>query len=73
MTVRQGDRVLLGDPAAGVLARARTALDAGDLTGAVAAVSSLSGRRPPRWPAWLADAKALLQARAGLADMAAHA
>ncbi len=73
VTVRQGDRVLVGDPAAGVLARARTALDAGDLAGAVAAVSGLSGPPAAAMAAWLADAKALLQARAGLADMAAHA
>ena len=72
VTIRQGDRVLLGDPAAGVLDRARTALDAGDLAGAVAAVSSLSGPSAVAMAAWLADAKALLQARAGLADMAAH-
>jgi hypothetical protein len=73
VTVRQGDRVLVGDPAAGVLARARTALDAGDLAGAVAAVSDLSGPPAAAMAAWLADAKALLRARAGLADMAAHA
>jgi len=73
VTVRQGDRVLVGDPAAGVLARARTALDAGDLAGAVAAVSSLSGPATAAMAAWLADANALLEARAGLAAMAAHA
>jgi hypothetical protein len=73
VTVRQGDRVLLGDPAAGVLARAQIALNAGDLPGAVAAVSSLSGPPATAMAAWLADAKALLLARAGLADMAAHA
>ncbi len=73
VTVRQGDRVLVGDPAAGVLARARSALDAGDLAGAVAAVSGLSGPPAAAMAAWLTDAKALLAARAGLADMAAHA
>jgi hypothetical protein len=73
VTVRQGDRVLVGDPAAGVLARAHTALDAGDLVGAVAAVSSLSGPSAAAMAGWLADAQALLQARAALADMAAHA
>lgn len=73
VTVRQGDRVLLGDPAAGVLARASTALDAGDLAGAVAAVSSLSGPPAAAMAGWLADAQALLQARASLADMATHA
>jgi hypothetical protein len=73
MIVRQGDRVVIGDDAAGVLTRARLGLDAGDLAGAVAAVSSLSGPPAAAMAGWLADAKALLQARAGLADMAAHA
>jgi hypothetical protein len=73
VTVRQGDRVLLGDPASGVLARARSALDAGDLTGAVAAVSSLSGPPATAMAVWLADAKSVLEVRAGLAEMAAHA
>jgi hypothetical protein len=73
VTVRQGDRVLVGDPAAGVLGRARAALDAGDLQGAAAAVASLSGASAQAMAAWLADAHALLAARAGLADMAAHA
>jgi hypothetical protein len=72
ITVRQGDRVLLGNPAAGVLARARTALDAGDLAGAVAAVAQLSGPPAAAMAAWLADARALLAARTALADMAAH-
>ena len=72
VTVRQGDRVLVGNPAAGVLARARGALDAGDLAGAVAAVSDLSGPPAAAMAAWLADAQALLAARAGLADLAAH-
>ena len=72
LIVRQGDHVLVGNPAAGVLARAQEALDAGDLNGAIAAVESLSG--PPRqaMDGWLADAKALADARAALADMAAH-
>ena len=72
VTVRQGDRVIVGDPAAGVLARARTALDAGDLGGAVSALSALSGPPAAAMAGWMGDAKALLQARAGLADMAAH-
>jgi hypothetical protein len=73
VTVRQGDRVLMGDPAAGVLARAHTALAAGDLAGAVEAVSSLSGPAATAMTGWLGNAKALLAARAGLTDMAAHA
>ena len=72
VTVRQGDRVLLGDPAAGVLGRARTALDAGDLAGAVAAVATLTGPAAQAMAGWLADARSLLDARAALADRAAH-
>jgi hypothetical protein len=71
--VRQGDHVLVGDADAGVLARAQAALDAGDLTGAVAAVGSLQGKPADAMAAWLADAKALLAARAALAAMAEHA
>ena len=70
VTIRQGDRVLVGDPAAGVMARARSALDGGDLAGAVAAVGSLSGLAADAMAVWLADAKALLAARAALVDLA---
>ena len=73
VTVRQGDRVLVGDPAAGVLERARAALDAGDLAGAVAAVGALTGAPAQAMAGWLADARALLEARAALAEWAAHA
>lgn len=72
VTVRQGDRVLIGDSAAGVLARAHVALAAGDLAGAVAAVSTLSGPAATAVAAWRAEAQSLLDARAGLAAMAAH-
>jgi hypothetical protein len=72
VTVRQGDRVLIGDSAAGVLARARIALDAGDLAAAVAAVSTLSGPAATAVATWRAGAQSLLDARAGLAAMAAH-
>ena len=72
VTVWRGDRVLVGDRAAEVLARARTALDAGDLAGAVAAISALSGPAADAMANWQADAKELLDARTGLAGMAAH-
>jgi len=62
--------VLVGDPAAGVMARARSALDGGDLAGAVAAVGSLSGSAADAMAVWLADAKALLAARAALVNLA---
>ena len=37
----QGDKVLVGVPASGVLAQAQARLDAGDLAGAVAALDQL--------------------------------
>lgn len=73
VTIRQGDHVIVGDEAAGVLARARTSLTAGDLPGAVAAVAALKGPAADAMADWLAQAQALLAARAALADMAAHA
>ena len=73
VTVREGDRVIVGDPAAGVIARARHALMAGDLAGAVAALDGLSGPAAAAMADWKARAKSLLDARAALASMAAHA
>lgn len=73
VTIRKGDQVIVGDPAAGVLARARRALDAGDLAGAVAALTTLTGGPAAAMAPWLDQAKALLAARAALAQMAAHA
>lgn len=73
VTVRQGDHVLVGNPTAGVLARAHAALEAGDLAGAVADVSSLSGPPAQAMQPWLSQAKALLAARSALADMVAKA
>ena len=70
VTIRQGDRVIVGDAAAGVLARARGSLDAGDLTGAVTAVATLTGPAAQAMADWLAQARALLDARAALAAWA---
>jgi hypothetical protein len=71
VTVRQGDHVLLGDPTAGVLERARAALDAGDLSAAATEVASLQGAPAQAMAAWLSQARALLEARAALAAWAA--
>jgi hypothetical protein len=73
VTIRQGDHVLVGDATAGVLEHARAALAAGDLATAVSAVGSLQGAAAQAMAAWLADARALLDARGALADWAAHA
>ena len=72
VTVREGEHVLVGDPAAGVLVHARTALDAGDLAGAVAAVATLTGPAVQAMAAWVDQARALLAARAALAELAAQ-
>jgi hypothetical protein len=73
VTLRQGDHVIVGDPAAGVLARARADLDAGDLAGAVSALGALTGPGAAAMADWKAQAQGLLDARRALADMAAHA
>ena len=71
VTIRQGDTVLVGDPAAGALERARDALDAGDLAAAVAALGNLQGNAAQAMAGWLAQAQALLAARAALTAWAA--
>ncbi|MEO9191221.1 MAG: hypothetical protein ABI224_14675 [Acetobacteraceae bacterium] len=70
VTVRQGDHVLVGDPAAGVIARARDDLDAADVAGAVDALSTLTGPPAQAVAGWLGSARALLEARAALIGMA---
>ncbi len=70
VTVRQGDRVLLGAPAAQVLGQAQARLDAGDLAGAVAALDALDGTAAQAMAPWRQRAQALLDARAALARMA---
>ncbi len=72
LSVRQGDRVVLGDPVAGVLAHARQGLDAGDLSGAVSALDGLSGPAAAAMADWVGQARALLDARSALATMAAR-
>jgi hypothetical protein len=71
VTIRQGDRVLVGDPAAGVLEHARIALEAGDVAAAVAEEGTLQGAAAQAMAGWLAQARALLDARAALAGWAA--
>lgn len=70
VTVRQGDKVLVGAPAAVTLAAARAKLDAGDLAGAVAALNPLDPAAAAAMAPWKQDAQALLDARAALATLA---
>ncbi len=72
VTVRQGDRVLVGDPLAGRIIRARAALDAGDLAGAVKALDGLAGPAQAAMADWIGQARALLEARTALSSMAAR-
>ncbi len=73
VTVREGTRVVLGDPISGVLAQARQRLDAGDLSGAVQALNGLAGPAAAAIKPWRDQAQALLDARAALAKLAADA
>ena len=73
ITVRRGDEVVVGDPTATILTHAETALNAGDIAGAVNRVETLNGQPARAMAKWLTDAKALLGARSALADMADHA
>lgn len=71
VTVRRGEEVVVGDPAAGTLATARRALEAGDLAGAVATLGRLPPQAAAAMEGWTGQARALLAARAALARLAA--
>jgi hypothetical protein len=72
VTVRQGDDVLVGDPAAGILADAEEKVRLGDLAGAVAALRRLQGPAADAVKDWADQAQALVDARVALASLAAH-
>lgn len=73
VTISEGSRVLVGSPAAGVIAQAGALLQAGDLAGAVARLDTLSLPAQQAMGGWLAQARALLAARAALIAMAGQA
>jgi hypothetical protein len=73
VTVSEGSHVLIGAPAAAVIGQARTLLDAGDLAGAVAQLNTLSLTTQQAMGGWLAQAQALVAARAALMSMAGQA
>lgn len=72
VTVRRGDDVLIGDPAAGILARAQDAVARDDLGAALAAVDQLQGPAAAVMKPWAEDARGLLAARAALLDLMSH-
>jgi hypothetical protein len=72
VTVKRGGDVVVGNQSATALAAAQTALNAGDLQGAVSDLSGLADAPKQAMAGWLTEAKALLGARAALADLAGH-
>lgn len=70
VTIRRGEDLLLGNPADATLDLARRALEAGDLAGAVARLARLPEASRVAMGGWLAEAEALLAARAALARLA---
>jgi hypothetical protein len=73
VTVSAGGHVLIGAPAAAVLNQAQNLLNAGDLAGAVAAISTLSATTQDAMGSWLTQARSLVAARNAIAAMAASA
>ena len=70
VTVRQGDRVLVGDAVTGILEHARTQLDAGDVAGAVGTLDQLAGPAAAAMAPWRQQAQSLLDARAAMLALA---
>lgn len=70
VTVRQGDRVLVGDAISGVLAHAQEQVDAGDLAGTLHTLDQLAGPAAAAMQPWRQQAQSLLDARAALVTMA---
>jgi hypothetical protein len=72
VTISNGTHVIVGAPAAAVIAQARASLDAGDLAGAVAVLDTLSVSTQAAMGDWLSQARDLLAARAAIVSLAAN-
>jgi len=70
VTVRRGDKVVVGTATPKALAIARERLDAGDLAGTVAALDQLDPAAAQAMADWRNEAQALIDARAALTQMA---
>jgi hypothetical protein len=70
VVVRRGDDVIVGDPAAGIIARATDAVNRDDLPGAVHALGALQGPAADAVAGWVQQVRSLLDARAALTAMA---
>jgi hypothetical protein len=73
VTVRQGDKVVLGTTAAQILGQAQAQMDSGDLAAAVATLNGLDAGAAQAMAPWRAQAEALLAARNALYAMTAPA
>lgn len=71
VTVRRGEEVLWGDAAAAEIERARRAVEAGDLEGALTRLARLSAPAKEAMRGWIGQAEALVAARATLRALAA--
>lgn len=69
-TIRRGEDVIWGDVNEATLERARRALTAGDLSGAVTHLGNLPETHRTPMADWIAQAQALVAARAALRDLA---
>jgi len=71
LTIRRGDEVIWGDSSEVQIERARRALEAGDVEGALAALARLPEANRAALRGWIGDAEALVAARAALRSLAA--
>ncbi|WP_368414465.1 hypothetical protein [Falsiroseomonas sp.] len=71
ITVRRGEELLWGDAAGAAIERARRALEAGDLDGALGHLTRLSPPAREAMRGWIGQAEALVAARAALRQLAA--
>lgn len=71
VTVRRGEEMLWGDAAAAEIERARRAVEAGDLDAALRFLQRLSAPAKEAMRNWIANAEALVAARAALRQLAA--
>lgn len=71
VTVRRGEEVVWGDAAAAEIERARRALEAGDLDGALGHLRRLPPAARQAMGGWIAQAEALVAARGALRQLAA--
>ncbi len=69
LTVRRGDEVVVGDPGEAEIERARRALAASDINGALERLGRISGPAREALAPWLGQAEALAAARAAIAGL----